>query len=100
MEMFKIAGENILVIDDEEHIIELIKFNLEKNGYKVITASNGIEALKLVRAEVPRLVLLDLMLPGMDGYDVCKEIRKDNSISSTPIVMLCKRRRVRQDIRT
>jgi len=82
------SGENILVVDDEEHIVELIKFNLEKNGYKVITATNGIEALKLVREEAPQLLLLDLMLPGMDGYDVCKEIRKDNSISSTPIVML------------
>ena len=82
------AGENILIVDDEEHILELIKFNLEKNGYKVITAGNGIEALKLVRSGMPQLVLLDLMLPGMDGYDVCKEIRKDNSISSTPIIML------------
>lgn len=86
--MFKMAGENILVVDDEEHIVELIKFNLEKNGYKVTTATNGIEALKLVRSEAPQLLLLDLMLPGMDGYDVCKEIRKDSSISSTPIVML------------
>jgi two-component system alkaline phosphatase synthesis response regulator PhoP len=88
MEMFKMAGEKILVVDDEEHILELIKFNLEKNGYKVITSANGIEALKLVRSESPQLLLLDLMLPGMDGYDVCKEIRKDNSTSSTPIVML------------
>ena len=82
------AGESILVVDDEEHIVELIKFNLEKNGYKVITSVNGIDALKLVRKEMPQLLLLDLMLPGMDGYDVCKEIRKDNSISSTPIIML------------
>ena len=82
------AGESILVVDDEEHILELIKFNLEKNGYKVITSTNGIEALELVRKELPQLLLLDLMLPGMDGYDVCKEIRKDNSISSTPIIML------------
>ena len=88
MERFKMAGENILVVDDEEHILELIKFNLEKNGYKVTTAVNGIDALKLVKSETPQLLLLDVMLPGMDGYDVCKEIRKDNSISSTPIVML------------
>jgi two-component system alkaline phosphatase synthesis response regulator PhoP len=82
------ADEKILVIDDEEHILELIKFNLENNGYKVITAANGIDALKLARIEVPQLVLLDLMLPGMDGYDVCKEIRRDNSISSIPIIMI------------
>lgn len=82
------AGESILVVDDEENIVELIKFNLEKNGYEVITGANGIDALELVRKEMPQLLLLDLMLPGMDGYDVCKEIRKDNSISSTPIIML------------
>jgi two-component system alkaline phosphatase synthesis response regulator PhoP len=82
------AGESILIVDDEEHILELIRFNLENNGYKVITGTNGIDALELVRKELPQLLLLDLMLPGMDGYDVCKEIRKDNSISSTPIIML------------
>jgi two-component system, OmpR family, alkaline phosphatase synthesis response regulator PhoP len=82
------AEEKILVIDDEEHILELIKFNLENNGYKVITAVNGIQAVKLAKAELPQLVLLDLMLPGMDGYDVCKEIRKDNAISTMPIIMI------------
>lgn len=80
--------EKILVVDDEEHIRELIKFNLENNGYKIITADNGIDALKLAKDVRPQLVLLDLMLPGMDGYDVCKEIRKDNNISSTPIIMI------------
>lgn len=82
------AEEKILVIDDEEHILELMKFNLENKGYKVITATNGIDALKLAKTEVPQLVLLDLMLPGMDGYDVCKEIRKDNAISHMPIIMI------------
>jgi two-component system, OmpR family, alkaline phosphatase synthesis response regulator PhoP len=82
------SDEKILVIDDEEHILELIKFNLENSNYKVITATNGIEALKLVKLQLPQLILLDLMLPGMDGYDVCKEIRKDNSISSIPIIMI------------
>jgi two-component system alkaline phosphatase synthesis response regulator PhoP len=82
------AEEKILVIDDEEHILELIKFNLENNGYKVLTAANGIDAIKIAKAEEPQLILLDLMLPGMDGYDVCKEIRRDNSISMTPIIMI------------
>lgn len=79
--------EKILIVDDEEHILELIKFNLENAGFKTITASNGQDALKAIREEKPRLVLLDIMLPGMDGYDVCKEIRKDNSISNTPVIM-------------
>lgn len=80
--------EKILIVDDEEHIRELIKFNLENNGYKTICADNGLDALKIAKEEKPQLVLLDVMLPAMDGYDVCKEIRKDNAISSTPIIMI------------
>lgn len=82
------AGEKILVVDDEEHIQELIKFNLEKSGFKVICTGNGIEAIKLVREQLPQLMLLDLMLPGMDGLDVCKEIRKDSTMSNMPIIMI------------
>ncbi len=82
------SGEKILVVDDEEHIVELIKFNLETNGFKVVFANNGIDALKLAKHEVPQLVLLDLMLPGMDGYDVCREIRRDQSISTMPVIMI------------
>jgi two-component system alkaline phosphatase synthesis response regulator PhoP len=83
-----LADEKILVVDDEEHIQELIKFNLEKNGYKVILADNGIDAIKLAKENLPQLMLLDLMLPGMDGLDVCKEIRKDLSMSNMPIIMI------------
>ena len=82
------AEEKILIVDDEEHIQELLKFNLENNGYRVLCADNGIDALKVAREEIPQLVLLDLMLPKMDGYDVCKEIRRDSSISNMPIIML------------
>ncbi len=82
------SGEKILVVDDEEHIVELIKFNLETNGFKVISANDGNDALKLAKNEVPQLVLLDLMLPGMDGYDVCREIRRDQSISTMPVIMI------------
>lgn len=81
-------NEKILIVDDEEHIRELLKFNLENNGYKTISADNGLDALKIAKSEKLGLVLLDLMLPGMDGYDVCKEIRKDINISSTPIIMI------------
>lgn len=82
------AEEKILIVDDEEHIRELIKFNLDNNGYKTICADNGLDALKMAKMQSPQLILLDVMLPGMDGYDVCKEIRRDNSISSTPIIMI------------
>ncbi|MFX0549151.1 response regulator [Hathewaya histolytica] len=78
----------ILIVDDEEHIQELIKFNLEKNGYKAFCASNGMEAIEIAKEELPDLILLDLMLPGMDGYDVCKAIRRENTLSTVPIIMI------------
>jgi two-component system, OmpR family, alkaline phosphatase synthesis response regulator PhoP len=83
--------KKILVVDDEEHIQELIKFNLEKNSYKVITADNGKDAFEIAKEQQPDLVLLDLMLPGMDGLEVCKAIRRENSIASMPIIMITAR---------
>lgn len=80
--------KTVLVVDDEDHIQELIRFNLEKNGFKVITADNGIDALKLAESKKPDLIFLDLMLPGMDGLDVCKNIRKNPTIEGIPIVMI------------
>ena len=82
------ANEKILVVDDEEHIAELISYNLASNGYKVIIANNGNDAVKLAVEEKPNLILLDLMIPGKDGYDVCKDIRSNNKIRNTPIIML------------
>lgn len=82
------SNEKILVVDDAEHIVELIKYNLEKNGYNVICAYDGLEALELSKKELPHLIILDIMLPKMDGYDVCKSIRNDPSISTMPIMML------------
>lgn len=82
------SKKKILVVDDEEHIIELIKFNLEKEGCIVITANSGDEALKLAKEKVPDLILLDLMLPGIDGLEVCKQIRQDKNIFHMPIIMI------------
>ena len=82
------ANEIILVVDDEEHIAELISYNLTSNGYKVITANNGNDAVKLAVEEKPNLILLDLMIPGKDGYDVCKDVRSNSEIRNTPIIML------------
>ena len=82
------AKEKILIVDDEEHIIELLKFNLLNAGYEVLTANNGIDAVKIAKAEKPNLLLLDLMLPGIDGFDVCKEIKRNNEMKNTSIVML------------
>lgn len=75
----------ILVVDDERPIADILKFNLEKEGYQVICAFDGEEALRMAFSEDPDLILLDLMLPEKDGMDVCREIRKEKM---TPIIML------------
>lgn len=80
--------KTILAVDDEEHILELIKFNLEKNGFQVITSDNGEKALELLASNSIDLVVLDLMLPGIDGLEVCKEIKRMEGYSKLPIIML------------
>lgn len=82
------AGEKILVVDDEDHIVELITYNLISSGYEVISANNGIDALKIAKKEKPNLMLLDLMLPGLDGFEVCKAIRGESETKEIPIIML------------
>lgn len=82
------SNDKVLVVDDEEYIVELITYNLVSAGYKVISANNGIDAIKLVKEEKPKLILLDLMIPGKDGYDVCKEIRSDSDMKGISIIML------------
>ena len=78
----------ILVVDDELHIRKILQFQLEKHGYKVIAAENGEVALQLVRRESPDLILLDLMMPRLDGFEVCKRIRGNFQTSQIPIIML------------
>lgn len=82
------ANEKILVVDDEEHIVELIRYNLTGAGYKVITSNNGIDAIRLAITERPSLILLDLMIPGKDGYDVCKELRVNSETKDIAVIML------------
>ncbi|MBU5487786.1 response regulator transcription factor [Clostridium sp. MSJ-8] len=80
--------QKILIVDDEEHIRELLKFNLNNSGYDTILASNGVEALKYAKDEKPDLVLLDIMIPEMDGIEVCKNIRAEKTLVNTSIIML------------
>jgi two-component system alkaline phosphatase synthesis response regulator PhoP len=80
--------EKILVVDDEKDIIELIRYNLEKEGLKVITASSGEEAIRRASNENPQLIILDLMLPGIDGLEVCRILKRETQTSSIPIIML------------
>jgi two-component system phosphate regulon response regulator PhoB len=82
------AKEKILVVEDEEDIQELLQFNLGREGYQVISVGSGEEAVAFVRKDLPDLVLLDLMLPGTDGLEVCKMLRAEPRTQKTPIIML------------
>ncbi|MDD5476557.1 MAG: response regulator, partial [Syntrophales bacterium] len=78
----------ILVVDDEEDIVNLLSYNLEKEGYLVLKAYNGREALRMVKKDMPDLVILDLMLPEMPGIDVARSIRSNPATARLPIIML------------
>ena len=80
--------KTILVVDDEQDIVDLISYNLSKEGYEVATASNGTDAVELAQRMRPDLVILDIMLPGLDGFEVCRTLRQDPSMQSTAIVFL------------
>jgi len=82
------SKEKILVVDDEEDILELVRYNLAREGYKILCASSGEEGLKIARAENPNLIVLDLMLPGVDGLDVTRRLKGDERTRKIPIVML------------
>jgi two-component system phosphate regulon response regulator PhoB len=82
------ANEKILIVDDEEDVLELVRYNLDKNGYKVETAATGEQALAKARAKPPDLIILDLMLPGIDGLDVCKKLKNDTKTQNVPVIML------------
>lgn len=83
--------EKILVVEDDEDILQLLTFTFESAGFDVRTASNGRDGLALAMDFRPDLILLDLMLPGMSGLDVCKELRRLPEVSSTPVIMLTAR---------
>ena len=82
------AGKRVLVVDDDEKIVELVKLYLNRDGYRVLTAYDGVEALRIAREGHPDLIVLDLMLPGMDGLEVCRTIRNESDV---PIIMLTAR---------
>ncbi len=81
----------ILMVDDEPDVVELVAFNLDAAGYAVIKAENGGEAIEKARREMPALIILDLMLPGIDGFDVCKVLRADPTTTAIPLIMLTAR---------
>lgn len=79
------ANNKILIVDDDENIVDLVKMYCEKEGFETVTANNGVKALELFKSTAPSLVILDVMMPEMDGKQVCREIRR---ISNIPIIML------------
>ncbi|MDD6189544.1 MAG: response regulator [Clostridiales bacterium] len=89
-------GKRVLVVDDESNIVDILKFNLEREGYEVLCAYDGGEALEKARKEAPNLVLLDVMLPVMDGFTVLEEIRKTDKL--TPVIMLTAREEERDKV--
>lgn len=80
--------KKILVVDDDAELVELVSFNLKQAGYSIGTASNGVEAIKKARTLDPDLIVLDVMMPELDGFAVCEILRRDKTTASIPIMML------------
>jgi two-component system phosphate regulon response regulator PhoB len=93
------SGERLLVVDDEPDIAALVSFHLVKAGYRVSTAANGTDAIAQTRQEHPVLVVLDLMLPGMSGYDVLEQLRADDATRDVAVLMLTARKEEQDRIR-
>ena len=81
----------ILLVDDEPDILEIIGYNLSAEGYEIITAEDGIKAIKKAKKERPQLIIMDVMMPGMDGIEACEQIRKVPELSNTIITFLTAR---------
>ena len=80
--------ETVLIVEDEKDIIKMLEYNLGKEGFKTLSARDGEHALDMARGAHPDLVILDLMLPGMDGLEVCKNLKRDTKTASIPVIML------------
>ena len=81
----------ILLVDDEKDILEFVSYNLKREGFEVLTARNGEDGIELAKAEKPHLILLDVMMPGMDGIETCNAIRENDELSGVLVAMLTAR---------
>ncbi len=81
-------AQKILVVDDEAVLVETIAYNLEQSGYQVVTVADGSSALEAAHSESPDLIILDIMLPGIDGLEVCRQLRREHQTATIPIIML------------
>jgi phosphate regulon transcriptional regulator PhoB len=82
------SKEKILIVEDEKDIVRMLEYNLKKEGFKTLSARDGEDAVSLSEKECPDLILLDLMLPGMDGLEVCKKLKSEKKTAAIPIIML------------
>src|SRR6188768_1903506 len=80
--------DTVLVIEDEADVVDLLRYNLSRAGFQVLIATDGLQGLEMARKNRPHIVVLDLMLPGMDGRAVCKALKKDPEMAEMPVVML------------
>jgi two-component system alkaline phosphatase synthesis response regulator PhoP len=85
------TAKKILIVDDEPDILEFLQYNLRKEGYQVVTASDGLQALQVAERELPDLILLDIMMPEMDGVETCRQLRSKKSFDDTPVAFLTAR---------
>ena len=85
------TGLTVLIVDDEEDLLSLLEYNLEQEGFEVVLARDGVEAIEQTRAQEPDLIILDIMMPKMDGIEVCEKLRKDAHLRTIPIMMLTAR---------
>jgi len=81
-------SKKILVVDDEMHIIRIVKYKLESAGYQVLSALNGADALKIAKEDKPALIFLDVMMPGINGYEVCSQLKNSPATRDIIIIML------------
>lgn len=88
--------KRILAVDDEPHILKLVSFSLKAHGYEVLEASDGLSAISVAQAEKPDLVLLDVMMPGLDGIEACRRLKNDPETKDIPVVMLTAKAQARE----
>ena len=80
--------KRILAVDDEPHILKLVAFSLKSGGYEVLEATDGLSAISVAQAEHPDLILLDVMMPALDGYEACRRLKADPATADIPVIML------------
>ena len=80
--------KRILAVDDEPHILKLVSFSLKSGGYQVLEAADGLSAIEVARAEKPDLVLMDVMMPALDGFEACRRLKADPETAAIPVIML------------